>query len=297
MDVKTIIPWVVQLSLMLIVASTGLQSRWRDLEYALQHPRLLLKAIVAVNVVVPIVAVLAVLALPVIPAVKAGIVIMAVSPLAPFAPGKMLKTGADSSVAVGLYFALILLAVLIVPATFALLSAIFPRDATIPVRTVAWFVWISVLVPLIAGLLIAEFVPNQARRLAKIANLVGMLLLLPLAAGILYLAGGQILALVGNGTLAAITLVAAAALAAGHLLGGPDQANRMALATAAVTRHPGIAGLVAARHFHDRRVMLSVVLFLLVSVIISSLYQAWAKRGLRDESVLRPRIRPHDAKP
>lgn len=284
MDPKSAIALAVQISLILIVASAALRSSWSDLGWGFRHPGRLVRGLVAVNLVVPLVAVVVVMALPIPPAVRFGLVVMAVSPLAPLVPGKMLKAGAGSSVAVGLYFALILLAVLIVPATIALLGAVFDIELVVPVGELARFVFVSVLLPLAGGLVIASLAPALAPRLATVAAIVGYLLLLPVLAGVLYVAGGAMMALVGDGTVAAIVVTVAAALAAGHLLGGPEMANRMALAQAAATRHPGIAALVAHHYSDDRRIMLAIVLFLLVSVGVSAVYQAWAKRRLSAEN-------------
>ena len=280
MDLKSLLPLIVQLSLALVVVSIGLQAQWRDLVRAAQRPKLLLRGLAAVNLAVPAVAVVMALILPLEAPVRAGIVLMAASPLAPFAPGKMLKAGAEASLVVGLYFALVLLAMLIVPATFALLSLLFGVDATLPVGEIAAFLIPSVLLPLLAGLLLGRLLPRQAPTLARIASAVGMLVLLPVVVILVWRAGGQILALIGNGTLLAITVTVVAGLAAGHLLGGPEPANRMALAAAAAIRHPGIASLVAQRHFDDPNVMPAIILFLLVGFVVAALYNAWAKRLL-----------------
>lgn len=288
MDLKALLPLIVQLSLALVVVSVGLQAQWRDLVCALQRPGLLLRGLAAVNLVVPAVAVLMALILPLEAPVRAGIVLMAASPLAPLAPGKMLKGGAGASFVVGLYFALILLAMLIVPATFALLSLLFGVDATLPVGEIAAFLIPSVLVPLMAGLLLGRLLPRQAPNLARIASSIGMLVLLPVVVLLVWRAGAQMLALVGNGTLLAIAVTVVAGLAAGHLLGGPEPANRMALAAAAGIRHPGIASLVAQRHFDDPNVMPAIILFLLVGIIVVALYHAWAKRRLAAKAVPAP---------
>jgi BASS family bile acid:Na+ symporter len=278
MDPKTLAPLLVHASLLLLVAGIGLRSRWEDLTTALRHPRLLLRGVVAVNLVVPLVALLAMLALPISPAIKAGVVLMAVSPMAPFAPGKMLKAGAENAFVVGIYVALIVLAVAIVPATVAVLSATLPGDVTIPVGAVAWLVLTSVLAPLGAGLLVAHFLPRWAERLARMANILAYVILVPFVALLLYKSGGAMLALVGDGVLVAIIATVAAGLAAGHLLGGPEPSHRMALALAAATRHPGIAGLIAHSHFDNPQVMLAVVLFLVTSLVVSGAYTAWAAR-------------------
>ena len=280
MDVKALVPLFVQISLTLIVGSVGMRSEWRDLRLALNQPARLLRGILAVNVVVPLAAILIVLVLPIDLPVKQGIVIMAVSPLAPLIPGRLLKAGADASVAVGLYFWLLLLAVAIVPASVALLGAVTDTDVFLPAAEIAWLVFASVLAPLLGGMAIAKLLPRQAPILAKIAGLLGNLMLLLFVAAILYLSGSQMIALAEDGTLLACVVTVLAAIAGGHFLGGPEPLNKMALGIAAATRHPGIAIMIARSGLEDRRVVLAVLLFLFVSVIVSAIYQAWAsKRG------------------
>ncbi len=278
MDVKSLVPLIVQWSMILIVFSAGLQAKWRDLVMVLERPALLLKSIIAVNIVTPAVALAAILILPIDPNVKIGIMAMAVSPLAPFAPGKMLKAGAGSVYAVGLYAILIALAVLVVPLTMALLAAFIPRAIQVPVADVAALVLQSILLPLAAGLVISALARRFALRLASICALVGNIALLPVFAGLLYMAGGQMLALLGDGSLAAILAAVLAGLAAGHWLGGPRLEHRNALAIAAALRHPGIAGLIVHRTFADPRAMLAVILFLLVGFGASTIYLAAMRR-------------------
>jgi len=280
MDVRALIPVLIQVSLTLIVGSAGMKCEWRDLNGALKQPGRLLRGIVAVNVVVPLAALLIVLILPIDRAVKQGIVIMAVSPLAPLIPGRLLKAGAHASVAVGFYFWLLLLAVAIVPATVALLGAVTPSDVFLPPGEIARLVFVSVLAPLLGGMLIASLLPRQAPLLSRIAALLGNLMLLLFVAALLYTAGGEMIALAGDGALLACVVAVVAGLAGGHLLGGPEPVNRLALAIAAATRHPGIAAMIARSAMDDRRVILAVLLFLIVSVIVSAIYQAWAMKRL-----------------
>jgi len=273
-----LIPIVVQVSLILLVASVGLQARWQDLTSVLARPGLLARGVIAVNVVVPVVAFLMVWMMPMEPIIKIGIFVMAVSPMAPFLPGKMLKTGADTSYVVGLYGAIILLAVFLVPATVAIASEISGRMASVPFGDLAKMIVQSVLLPLAAGLVINTLAPNFAQRAGPVVNISAMLVLLPIVVLILVKTGSGIVALIGDGSLLVIFVTLAAGLAAGHWLGGPARQNRTALALAAVTRHPGIAVLILKHNYDDRRAVLAVILFLLASLVASSIYQAWAKR-------------------
>jgi BASS family bile acid:Na+ symporter len=279
-DLKALIPTILQASLFLIVAAVGMKGKWSDLRCAFEQPGLLLRSIIAVNVVVPLVAVLAIKALPIPPVIGLGIMVMAVSPIAPFAPGKMMQVGAKGTFAIGMFVALTTLAIIFVPATVELVSKFFIKDISVPIRNVAGIVVPAILVPMAVGLLIANLVPGIAPTLSKYASVVAFALLVPIILILLYKTGLAMLGLFGNGTLWAMVLIIGSGLAAGHLLGGPDPHNRMALAAAASARHPAIAVMIAKQDTDDKQVVLTVLLFLLVSLILSTLYQRWAMRSL-----------------
>jgi BASS family bile acid:Na+ symporter len=274
----SLLPLIIDVSLVLIVASAGLGSRWSDLPVALHHPGLLMRGIFAVNVVVPAAAIAILSPLPIASPIKVGIVVMAVSPLAPLVIGKMLKGRPDSPYRLGLYVALALASVLLVPATFALLSALLPQDRSLPVGALAAFTLKTVMLPLVGGLLVGSLAPRFAAPLARVAAMLGTIGVLIVVGLVLYAAGGRIFALAGNGVLVAIVAIVASGLAAGHALGGPHHEDRQALAFAAATRHPGIAALVAQRHQDDPQVMQAIVLFLLVGIAVCTAYQLLSRR-------------------
>jgi BASS family bile acid:Na+ symporter len=77
----------------------------------------------------------------------------------------------------------------------------------------------------------------------------------------------------------AILLFIGIGLAAGHLLGGPDDGNRTALALATATRHPGVAiAVVHAVAPAEKDVAAVVFLYLLVGVAASIPYMKWRQR-------------------
>jgi len=282
MDAKELVPIVAQGALCLIIAGIGLQARARDVLAAMRNTNLVLKGLLAVNIVVPIVALIICSILPINPFVRAGIVIMAVSPMAPLVQMKMLKGGLDRSHTIGLYVALILSAILFVPATVALLSALYPGEASISVAAVAKMVAITTLLPVAVGLAISNWAPDFARRAAPIVMVIGFIAVILLAVLILYKEGGAMLGLIGDGTLLAIVVTVAAGLVAGHWLGRPNPANSDALAMAAGTRHPGIAALIVHANFNDPRVMVTVLLFLLTGIVMTVAYLLWQLRRQRD---------------
>lgn len=281
MDMKELVPLLAKGAILLIVASYGLQTHPRDLLTALRDKGLMVRAMIAVNLVVPLTAVVLCLLLPIPQDVRIGIVIMAISPLAPLVTSKVHAGGVRTSVVLGPYVALILAAVVLVPLTVALLSAIFPPKASISVWALAKLVALSILVPTAFGLAINARYPRFAEKAAKVAATVGFAILALLVVVILYAEGSALISLLGDGTLVAISGTVVAGILAGHLLGRPDPKLSNGLALAAAIRHPGIAMLIAHQNFTDRRVMLAIILFLLTSIVVASIYQRWARMSSR----------------
>jgi hypothetical protein len=69
-----------------------------------------------------------------------------------------------------------------------------------------------------------------------------------------------------------------AALVVGHVLGGPAEEDRTALAIACATRHVGIAMVVAASVPGPRTAVL-VAAYLLAAAVVSIPYLRWRRRA------------------
>jgi len=70
-------------------------------------------------------------------------------------------------------------------------------------------------------------------------------------------------------------------LIVGHLLGGPDPRDCVVLALATASRHPGVALAIAAANFpQEKRVLGAILLYLLISLVVSVAYLAWRRREL-----------------
>jgi BASS family bile acid:Na+ symporter len=267
MSKQEIILLVLQLSLIAIVFSVGLQSRWSDLIYMLRRPALLLRAIVAVNVVVPIVAVVLCLILAIPPSTRAGLILMAASPLAASAPLKMLRTEAERSYVVGTYAAIILSAVVTIPATAEILKLISPHTFRVPMDLVARFISINVLVPLLVGVAVNAKWQNLAERVAGVVKIVGLIGTVLVALLIFVRFAREFLSLTGDGTVFVIVATMAAGIASGYALGGPEPANRKALGEAAATRHPSLAVAIAGVNPQYTHVLTAIILFLFCSTL------------------------------
>lgn len=282
-----LIPFAIKSSLLLLVFAIGLDASFSDLAYVSRRPGLLLRSVMAINVVVPAFAVLLALALPLMPLAKIVIVLMAVSPLPPLVPVKELKLGGRKAYVYGLLVSVSVLSIIIVPLTVALLSAIFPGNVSLSPMSVARAVLISVLLPLAIGMAVQRLTPQIAGKgapiVSGIANAVLVLACIPLLIAL----WPAMWNMVGNGTVLAIAAVVAVGIAAGQLLGGPDQRDRTALAVASAVRHPGIAILIANENNADPRIKAAILLFLIVGLIVLIPYQVWTKRQ-RSADVTQP---------
>ena len=96
-------------------------------------------------------------------------------------------------------------------------------------------------------------------------------------------------ALVGNGSVLAIAAFVVVGLAVGHFLGGPDPEDRMVLAISTATRHPGIAVPIIATATDDaKQAAAAVILYLLVSALVSAPYLKLLSRSARTPSEASP---------
>ncbi len=285
MDLAWLLRLALIASVLLLVFGLGLQATTGDATHVLRRPRLLLRALLAVYVVVPVVAVgLAALFHLGVP-VEVAIVAMAVSPVPPILPGKELKLGGRPSYVYGLLVALSLAAIVLVPLAIKILGWVFQRDLHISIVAVAKLVGMTVFLPLVAGLAVRLVSSDLANRVAPWATRLGTVLLVVGLVPVLIAAGPVIWSLVGNGSGLVMAAVVAVGLAAGHGLGGPHPDDRTALAMAASMRHPGVALAIARANFpEERRVAAAVLLFLLVSLIVTTPYGAWRKRGHRERA-------------
>ena len=285
MDLAHLVKLAIAGSVLLMAISLGMRATPADatslIRNLFQPPHSLLRALTAMNVVVPAVAVAIAKAFDLHQAVKIALLAMAVSPIPPILPGKQLKFGGRPAYVFGLLVGVSLAAILLVPLDVEILGRIFGRDAHLGFTPVAILIGKSVLLPLVLGLAVAHFFPAIAGRLAPVLSRVGNVLLV---AGLLPLfisVWPAVRILVDNGTLVAIAAVVVTAIATGHLIGGPDPHDRTALGIFSAMRHPGVALSIAATNFPDNRMVTgAILLFVFTAAILTSIYGILMLRNL-----------------
>jgi len=277
--IKHLIPILLTGSIALLVMSAGIASSRGDFAYVLSRPALLGRAMLAI-VVIPVIAAVIVIALcPISHAAKAAIFLMAISPVPPLVPGKALKFGGHAGYAYGLQAAGAVLALLFVPVLGNWGARFYDVQAQFPMTVVAHNLLVGLTIPLAIGLLLGRVVlhnvsPALPRTLTMIANIMLVLAFVPVLIAVF----PAMMTLVGDGTVLAMGAVVVVALIGGHLLGGPELANRSTLAFAASMRHPGIALALAGANHANKAISAAVLLFLLNGVLVQIPYQIWIKR-------------------
>jgi bile acid:Na+ symporter, BASS family len=278
MDLKQIVVLVLQVSIFSTVLGFALKATFEDLLYLVRRPGLLARSVVSVFVIMPVVAVALALIFDFPQPVEVVMVALALSPLPPILPRKETKAIGPTSFGLGLMAVLALASIVFVPAAAVLVGRPFGRPFAVAPGTLARAVFVSTLIPLLAGVVIRRTLPAIAERLEKFATLVGKVLL-PLGALVLIIGAlPQMWALIGNGTLLAFAIFTVVGLAVGHVLGGPNPDHSVVLALSTACRHPAIALSIAAANFPAQRFGAAILLYLIVSAIVGLPYLAWQER-------------------
>ncbi len=280
MNAAQLIGLAINVSLVLMVFGLVLASGTLHAGALLRQPALAARSFLAMFVVMPLVAVLIARNFDLNRELLVTLLLVALSPVPPILPSKQLKTGGDPDYVFGLLVLTALGSILVIPGGVALIGRLFGRELDVPYAVAAKVAAISLLLPVVVGLLVARFAPELARKLAKPASLAGLVLLVAASVPLLWKIWGLMTGAMNNFTLLAMVAFVMVGLAAGHVFGGPDASNRTALALATATRHPGVA--IAILHAVDpanRTVAPVVLLYLLVATAASAPYVAWRKRG------------------
>ncbi len=259
--------------------ATGLRSK--QPLWLCRRPRLLVRSLAVILLIVPVAEVL--LARVLIPGssvVRAGIVvsILAVG-IGP--PALLRHSGDPKEVAcyeIGLNVALMTLAVVYLPVAVAVHGAIFQHDLALPWPRVARVVLVQAILPFFAGVLIARKVPKAAAPLSRYApRFVGIAIAIVAIVAILA-TWRQLVGLGPSGWLACATIVIMAILI-GHFAGGPGRDTRAVLAEFSAIRFPALALLLTTIVPAGTALIPAVLAYAICSTLLVAVYRAAMNRG------------------
>jgi predicted Na+-dependent transporter len=240
-----------------VMLSLGLMLGREQIAAALRRRVVLFALLFAVVVPVPALAVLLVELFGIRGAVAAGILLMAISPGAPVALRRAIEAGGQSAFAPALHLAIVMTAVITVPASLAILDAIYEKDFAITPFDVAKQVFVAQLLPLGLGAALRAYRPAIAERIEPRLTRASNLMLFALALAVLVVLWRP-LEEVGWTPFAAGAALSACALLVGAAFAGRDAPARPAGAVAAAMRNPGLALLIASANHLPAAVIASV---------------------------------------
>lgn len=275
---EPVLSFVAVVTVFTVMFGVGLAIVPGEFRWVLQRPGLVARGLFSVLVAVPVLA-LAVIRMFDLPrAAEIGILLMTISPGAPVALSRSLGAGGHRSFAPALQMAVVALAVLSMPLWVAALNEVYAGRATIAPGHLARQVTFVQLLPLGLGMLTrwaseraAAWLEPRLRRAAGFAIVLLVVLVL--------IDIWQDVAGAGLRVALAIALVTVLALAAGHLLGGPEPATRTATAVCTAARNPGLALLVATLNAAPPAVNATVLAYLAVSALTVAPYVFWRARA------------------
>jgi bile acid:Na+ symporter, BASS family len=260
-----------------VMFSLGLLLGREQFAAALERRVVLAAIVFAVVVPVPALAVLAVKLFSLKGAVAAGIVLVAISPGAPVALRRSIDAGGHRDFAPALHLAIVMLAVVTVPATMRILDWIFGKDFDAPPYHIGRQVFFAQLLPLALGASLRAWRPAVASRIERpLAKLGNVLILAVAVMGLVDFPA--ILATVGWTPAVAGVLMTVASLAVGAAFAGGNADVRTAGAIAAAMRNPGIAIVLATVNKLPPGVIAAIFAYALGMGIAMVGFMRWSKR-------------------
>jgi BASS family bile acid:Na+ symporter len=283
MSPRMIVGLALKVSIMLTLFGFGLHATREDLLYLLRRPGVLVRSLVAMFVVMPLFAILMTRLVSFNRAVVIALIALSISPVPPLLPRKVTKSGGHPPYGLGLMVTVASFSIVFVPLALYLIGKYFNRPFAMGPYAVAKLIVLSVLVPLAAGIVFRKVAPTTAERIADpLARIAGIVLLI----GVLCVLAFSLPAawsLIGNGTIVAFIAFVIVGLTVGHFLGGPGLEQRVTLALSTASRHPALALAIAGVNIpEERRVIHAVVLYIVVSALITIPYVAWQRKEARE---------------
>ena len=267
-------PGLLEASIVALVFGVGLSGRSRDMLFIACRPRLLLRALVAMNVLIPLVTLSALSALRMPSSVVIGAALLAISPAASLLPRKEVDIGSRSELMLACSVLGALLAIVSVPLWLSVIGQFLIADATIAPVAVTRLVSVLFLLPLSLGIMLRRLAPTlMVRASGPVIVIADGLLLGVLVA----LAVGALPAFrqLGGGFLLAMAVLSACTVLIGHFAGGHEAPDRSVLAVLAGVRHPGLALLIARYNFEGDLVLAAVVASFLIGALVTLPYTFW----------------------
>jgi len=275
--------FVVAASIVLQVIAIGVETRPSNLLTCIRRPSWLLRIIIAMYIAVPLLATVLAKVSGAADRMKAAMLLMAIAAVAPLLPRKLLKIGVDAGFAESLSAVTMLLAIPLVPITATVVGMMFGRAVVVSPSAVAATLAKTFLVPLLVGIALKAVLRDRSIRLGEVAAMAGTALLMLVVVVLFVAQRDAIFPLVWR-SLPVLIVYAVGSLLIGHVIGGPHAGERTALAVATVTRHPGLAILIASAAAPEKAFVPAVLVVVACSAVVAVPYTTWRKYAIAKQA-------------
>lgn len=272
-----------------LMLTIGVNDTFQQLISVWRRSAVLARALFAAIVLVPVMVVLLLWIFDLPPAVATGLALLAAAPGAPLTTTRAKIAAADTVYVSSLQLALALLAVVVTPIWLAIFFSVF--DLTIesvsPINVASQVAQVTFL-PVAIGLLLQRFTPKLIARVRKPLNILAVvmfvLLVLVIVAILIMTAELRGMLILDWTTVSAILVMALAALAIGHFLGGRRPEERGGLATACIARNWGLAVYIAALSEAGAASIPAMTVYLILGAVTGVLYGLWIRRQVENKA-------------
>jgi BASS family bile acid:Na+ symporter len=125
-----------------------------------------------------------------------------------------------------------------------------------------------------------HYAPEVTAKISKPVSTAALAVLVVCALVVLFKLLPAMISLIGDGTIVVFIVFVAVGIIAGHLLGGPQENNRVVLAHSSAVRHPAVALAIASANFPEQKLVIpAILLYLLVNLLVFIPYLAWRRRN------------------
>jgi BASS family bile acid:Na+ symporter len=257
--------------------SRGLETRNGDLWYLGARPGLLFKSLLTVVVLMPLIAVSAIILVRPAKATAIGMLLLAASPVAPMALKIILKAGGDREYALDLHFILALLMIVTTPITIELLSILIGFHLEISPEAVAGIVGLSILLPIVSGIIAGRLFPAPTRHMIKPLGIFSDVISMAVNI-IVLLFTYKLFFTLDIVSYLAIALMVLGALIAGHLIARGRPGEQATLALESATGNFSVVLLIASTFATLDKALPVIIPYIIISVIICLIYVRYMKK-------------------
>jgi predicted Na+-dependent transporter len=250
----------------------GLSLSMAQILQPLKNARLVILALLANFVLVPLLAYGITRLIPLDPSLQIGLIVLSTVAGAPFLIKEVQAAKGNIALGVGLMFLMMVVTIFYVPLVLPLLLPGVEVDG----RDIAKSLIVTMLIPLVLGLLIRSHAAENAQSWAPLMNKVsGVALLIMLVTGV-GLNVSNIISLIGSRGFLALFLFVIGSLLIGFVMGGRDAGVRSVMGLGTAQRNVAAAILVTSLNFAGTMTLP----YVLVASIVLPLILIPTARGL-----------------